>query len=992
MSGGTSSTLTFLFTDIEGSTRQWEESPGMHERVERHFAALRRVVEAGGGEVFATMGDGIAAAFSSVDGAVQAAIAGQQAMSPIGLAVRMGVHTGEVERVSNGTSASASAGASGGSAGSGSAGGSGSTGGGVDFRGRPVNRAARIMAVGHGGQILVSDITAALLRTGPSPVELIDLGARQLKDLDDPERVWQVVHPELDGHFPPVRGLDTCSNNLPVQRSSLVGRDHDVARVVGLLHQHRIVTLTGPGGVGKTRLGIQAAMEQLDRFCNVWFVELASVADPDDVADAIALAVGAAGVNDPLAAATAMLAGENTLLVLDNCEHVVDSAAAVIDALTNGCPNLAVIATSREALGIEGEHVVTVRSLDPSGSAVELFLQRATAAGADLPAIGPVGLPGVGVNAGSGGGVTVERSDIEHLCRRLDGIPLAIELAAARCATLGVATIIDGLDDRFSLLSGGRRRAIDRHGTMRATIEWSHRLLDRDERQLFQWLSAFPNGFALDAAQNVAASLGISDAAATEHVASLVQQSMVVAEPSAHGVRYRMLETMRAYGLEQLDEHGTRLDALTALAEWVTTITDLSFDDPCNAVVERNAIRLERESDSWRDAVMLAARLGSDDLGARLCGPPVAFFLLGRHDLADFVRPLLDLCPVDADADAESDTGAGAEAAVSVRRRQAVLCALMVSAAGATEADQLQAWADEMWRLDDLPAGGGPTGLGGLMGWLASTWQGDFSASVDICTRASQDLRLARSTRDLFVGIATLDRFSLTDATDDPDGLVPRALEVATRSDVAMHRVTCMLGAAWGLADTQPDRSLDLVRQALDDIANVPALTRQTLPGGASRLLSRLDPRVAAQGLLEQLDATPSRRSFVDLIPLFYATALLQRQGHPAAESALALFAASPIAPYLSMMDVVDLARRAASPGSHGSLGELEATVRAALADVIDATNATDPGATGGPGDFGSSGSFGGGSAGGGGDPGDDPGDFGGSGPGWMGDPVDSLL
>jgi predicted ATPase len=935
MSGGTSSTLTFLFTDIEGSTRQWEESPEMHERVERHFAALRRVVEAGGGEVFATMGDGIAAAFSSVDAAVQAAIAGQQAMSPIGLAVRMGVHTGEVERVGTGAATGP--------------GGDTDT----DFRGRPVNRAARIMAVGHGGQILVSDITAALLRTGPGPVELIDLGARQLKDLDDPERVWQVLHPDLDEqHFPPVRGLDTCSNNLPVQRSSLVGRDDDVARVAALLQQHRIVTLTGVGGVGKTRLSIQAAAEQLERFCNVWFVELASVADPDDVADAIALTVGAAGVNDPLAAASALLAGQHTLLVLDNCEHVVDSAAAVIDALTAGCPNLSIIATSREALGIEGEHVVTVRSLDPAGSAVELFLQRATAAGADL---GP-----------AGGAAGVEQTDLEHLCRRLDGIPLAIELAAARCATLGLATIIDGLDDRFSLLSGGRRRAIDRHGTMRATIEWSHRLLDPDEQRLFQWLAVFPNGFELDAAHHVAtAGLGLRESAATEHVASLVQKSMVTAEPGPHGVRYRMLETMRAYGMEQLDEHGTRLDAMTALAEWVATITDLPFADPCNAAVERNAIRLEREADSWRDAVMLAARLGSADLAARLCGPSVAFFLLGRHDLADFVRPLLDLCVVEAD-----------DQALTVRRRQAVLCALMVSAAGATEVGQLQEWADEMWQLDELPLNGGPTGLGGLMAWLASTWQGDFSASVDITTRASQDARLARSTRDMFLGIATLDRFSLTDATDDPDGLVPRALEVGGRSDVAMHRVTCLLGAAWGLADTHPDRSLDLVRRALDDIANVPALTRLTLPGGAFRLLSRLDPRVAAQGLLEQLDATPARRTFVDLIPLFYATSLLQRLGHPVAESALAMFTVSPFAPYLSMMDFVDLARKASTTGSHGSIGELETTVRAALTDVIDAADTAGPGAFASPGDFGGGAGAGFGSGPGASGPGD-LGDFG---------------
>ncbi|HEV7757338.1 MAG TPA: adenylate/guanylate cyclase domain-containing protein, partial [Acidimicrobiales bacterium] len=415
------STMTFLFTDIEGSTRQWEESPEMHARVEQHFAVLRRAVEDEDGEVFATMGDGIAAAFTSAEAAVDAAIAAQRGMAQIGLAVRMGIHTGEVERVDD------------------------------DFRGRPVNRAARIMAVGHGGQILVSDISAALLRTGPSPVGLTDLGSQRLRDLDDPERVWQVLHPDLAGRFPPVRGLDAGANNLPVPRSSLIGRDRDVARVIELLRQHRIVTLTGVGGVGKTRLGVQAATDLLAQFRRVWFVELASVADADDVADAIALTVGAAAVTDPLAAATALLAGERTLLVLDNCEHVVDSAAAVIDWLTAECPDLSVLATSREALGIDGEHVVPVRSLDPATTAAELFRQRAAAAGTELGA--------------------VDHPTVEHLCRRLDGIPLAVELAAARTASLGVAAIVDALDDRFSLLrdGSGRRRAIDRHGTMRAT-------------------------------------------------------------------------------------------------------------------------------------------------------------------------------------------------------------------------------------------------------------------------------------------------------------------------------------------------------------------------------------------------------------------------------------------------------------------------------------------------------------------------------------------
>jgi predicted ATPase len=860
--------MTFLFTDIEGSTRRWEESTDMEGLVERHFAALFSVVENATGEVFATMGDGVAAAFPSAESAVHAAIEAQREMVELGLGVRMGIHTGEVVRV------------------------------GGDFRGRPVNRAARIMAVGHSGQIVVSDVVASLVRVGPGPVDFLDLGTHQLRDLTEPERLWQVVHADLEETFPPVRGLDTYSNNLPTQRSSLVGRDLEIARIVEMLEDHRIVTLTGVGGVGKTRLALHAAADLLSRFASVWFVELAKVTDPRDVADAVAVSLGIGTVADPLAASSAMLVRESTLLVVDNCEHVVDSAAALIDTLTAECPQLSVIATSREALGIDGEHVAAVQSLEPGTSADELFLQRAASAGADTE--------------------TMDRAMVEHICRRVDGLPLAIELAAARTSTLGLPAIVDALDDRFSLLKGGRRRALDRHATMRATIDWSYRLLDAGEQRLLQWLAVFPNGFEVDAATHMAKTLGIDEPVVTEHVASLVQKSMIVTDSSAHAMRYRMLETVRDYSLQRLDDGGERLAAMTALAEWVTTITDLPFDDPCSAAVERHAIRLEREADSWRDAVMMAARLRSGDLAARLCGPPVAFFLVGRHDLADYVRPLVELC----------DDG--------FRRRRAVLCALSVSAAGSTDPVTMQAWADEMRAIDDLE----PTGLGAIMQWLACLWRGDFASSVRVCTEASNDPRISQATRDFFVGIATLDRFSLTEAIEDPDGLIDRALEVAGRSDVALHRVTCLLGAAWGLAETEPNRALKLVRRALADIAALPALTRVTLPGSASRLLARLDPQVAARGLLEQLDARPQRQSFIDLIPLSYATALLQRVDHPAADSVLETMSVATIAPHLSMMDFVDLARQTTAAGNLIALSDLEDTIRLVLTDIADGVGA----------------------------------------------------
>jgi predicted ATPase/class 3 adenylate cyclase len=861
-------TVTFLFTDIEGSTRQWEQSPAMADLVTRHFDVLRAAVAAAGGEVFATLGDGIAAAFDAAGSAVAAAVVAQRDLVELGLAVRMGIHTGEVERVDG------------------------------DYRGRPVNRAARIMAVGHGGQILVSDVAAALVRAGwrDDAVELVDVGARRLRDLAEPERLWQVVHPDLRRAFPVLASEDTVRSALPAARSSLVGRELDAQHIATMLRHERVVTLTGVGGVGKTRLALRVAGDLAERVGEVWFVGLSGITDPGDVVDAVALAVGASGPpGSALAAATAILSSTAGLLVVDNCEHVVDAAAAVVDALATACPQLRIMATSREALAVEGEQVVAVRPLPIATAAVELFRERAAAAGVAL---------------GDG-----HRPAIEALCSRLDGLPLAIELAAARAATLGVAAIADGLDgsDDRALLRSGRRGATGRHGTMQATIEWSYQLLDPDEQRLFRRLGAFADGFELDAVQHIATSIGIAAPAATRHLESLVHKSMVVADACGSLVRFRLLATVRAFARDQLDDHGERSTARRAMAEWVATIAGLGAADPCTAAVERASIRLEREADNWREAVAVAAGERSGPLAAGLCGPPADSFLLGRHDLADVVAPLLEVC-------AEPD------------QRRAVLSALIVTASGGIDPDRLAGYADEVATIDEAD----PTGLGGLMRWLASAWRGDFATSVRVCVDAADDERLPPATRDLFVAIAVLDHFSLTDATADTYGLVPRALEVASRTDVALTRVSCLLGVAWALADRDPGHSVTLVRRALDHIADVPALTRLTLPGSASRLLSRLDPRIAAEALLDQLAVTPRRGSYVDVIPLFYGAALLDRLGG-ADGSAIGTVAAHRPVPSASMMDFVDEARRASALGDAAALRELELTVRTGLTALAGA-------------------------------------------------------
>lgn len=324
-------------------------------------------------------------------------------------------------------------------------------------------------------------------------------------------------------------------------------------------------------------------------------------------------------------------------------------------------------------------------------------------------------------------------------------------------------------------------------------------------------------------------------------------------------------------------------------------------------------MRLEREAEGWREAVMLAERLGSCELAGRLCGPPTAYFLLGRHHLAADVEPLLDLCQR------------------QTPQRRAVLVCLLVAAAGASAPDLVNEWVEEVLALDAVEQ----TGIGALMQWLVLTWRGDFRTSVEVCTQAVFDTRLPQTSRDMLLGIAVLDRFSLTDASDDPHGLIERALQVADRSHVALHRVTCRLGAAWGLVSADPVRSMELVQTALTDMEYVPALTRMTLPGSASRLLPNLDAQIAARGLLDQFDVPPSTGSFVDLVPVFYATTLLDRVGHPAASAALATLSRSPVAQYLSMMDALERAAQTSTSETPNRL-ELDTTVQAALPCVVD--------------------------------------------------------
>src|SRR5271156_1744840 len=499
--------MTFLFTDIEGSTRRWEaDAESMRAALAAHDEVLRDAIQAYGGWLFKHTGDGVCAAFASPRSAVDAAVAAQLQLE---LPVRMGLATGEAELR------------------------------GADYFGAVLNRAARVMAAGHGGQILLAESTAGLL----SGVDLIDLGPRRLRDLPTAVGMFQVRAPGLRTEFPPLRALDTSPGNLRAATTSLIGRESDAAELQAAVKAHRLVTLTGVGGVGKTRLALEVAGRLIDEFPDgVWFFELAAVTDPAAVPDAVAAVLGITqqpgrSVAQSVAAA---LEGRVRLLGVDNCEHGLDAAADLIEAILAASATTKVVATSREGLGIADEQLWPVPSLDVDAgidsAAVNLFVERAQHVS-----------PRFAVGEDGDAGAVVE------ICRRLDGIPLAIELAASRMAAMTASEVRDRLDHRFRLLVGSRR-ALERHHTLRHAVAWSYDLLADTEKALLDRCSVFAGGFDLHSACAVAGS--DDDFATLDLLDALVRKSLLVADRSSGRTRFSMLETIRQFAEEQLVARG----------------------------------------------------------------------------------------------------------------------------------------------------------------------------------------------------------------------------------------------------------------------------------------------------------------------------------------------------------------------------------------------------------------------------------------------------
>jgi predicted ATPase/class 3 adenylate cyclase len=508
-------TVTFLFSDIEGSTVRWErDSAAMEAALARHDTIVRDALEAHGAYVFKTVGDAFCAAFETAPNAIAAALDAQRALATVdfsaveGLRARMALHTGRSAERDG------------------------------DYFGPTLNRVARLLAIGHGGQVLLSaDCTELLQRELPADCSLRDLGVHRLKDLAQPERVYQLIAPDLVADFPALRSLYHLSNNLPSELTSFVGREAEIAGVTALVEQHRLVTLVGSGGVGKTRLSLHVAANRLDGSRDgVWLIELAPLSSGDYIHTTLAQALGLtlAPEGDPLENLAQALKAKDALLVFDNCEHLVEPAAQVISTILRSCPKIKILASSRQGLGVAGEATYHVPSLDLA-TGVALFVERAHAASSSFSLTGentPV---------------------IAGICRRLDGIPFAIELAAARVKMLGLKQLRDRLDERFRVLTGGSRDRLPRQQTLRALIDWSYDLLDERERMLFRGLGIFVNGFALEGAVAVG-----SPEDAFDVLASLVDKSLVLAEPHGDAVRYRLLESTRAYALEKLDDAGER--------------------------------------------------------------------------------------------------------------------------------------------------------------------------------------------------------------------------------------------------------------------------------------------------------------------------------------------------------------------------------------------------------------------------------------------------
>ncbi|HEY6103698.1 MAG TPA: tetratricopeptide repeat protein [bacterium] len=621
-------TVTFVFTDIEGSTdlvrRLGDEAYAAV--LAEHQTLVRTAVQAHGGHEVDTQGDSFFVAFESAASALAAAVEIQRVLidhrwpegSPV--RVRIGLHTGEPVVAAGG------------------------------YVGLDVNRAARISAVGYGGQILLSQTTRTLAgRSLPQDARLVDLGEHRLKDLQKPERIYQLVQPGLPADFPPIRSLSAVRNNLPLQLTSFIGREREIEEVKALLTKHRLLTLTGPGGSGKTRLAVQVAADVVDGFTDgIWVVELASLTDGALVRQAALTALGlreeqGSRQHDVL---IDFLRDRRALIVMDNCEHLLHTCAELADALLQAAPSLSILATSRERLGIAGEVVFAVPTLSlpasgdihslaelRSSEAATLFLDRAL-----------LGRPTITFSDEAAGPVA-------RIVRQLDGIPLAIELAAAKLKVLSLSQIVERLDNTFRLLTGGSRMAPSRQQTLQAAMDWSYDLLNEEERALLRRVAVFSGGFTLQAAEGIGGGTK-GPGSVLDLLTSLVDKSLVIVDHEADDVRYRLLETVRGYAERRLSEAGEAPEMRARHARWFMEWTQ-GLEPRLFGLDEHVLNRVEREHDNIRAALAYLLQSADRDGALRLANAAFRFWEVRGHWSEG--RQWLEAALPDSPADGERD-------------------------------------------------------------------------------------------------------------------------------------------------------------------------------------------------------------------------------------------------------------------------------------------------------------------------------------------------
>jgi predicted ATPase/class 3 adenylate cyclase/DNA-binding CsgD family transcriptional regulator len=745
-----SGTVTLLLADVEGSTQLWDSEP---EEMTTAIANLDRTLAElvslhhGVRPVEQGEGDSFVIAFSRASNAVACALALQRApLAPLRL--RIGVHTGEVQLRDE-----------------------------SNYVGPAINRTARLRELAHGGQTVLSGTTSDLVAdTLADDVWLSDLGTHPLRDLPRPERVVQLCHPDLCNEFPPLRMHEpVVAQHLPVQLTSFVGRDAEIVEVRGILAQNRLLTLTGAGGVGKTRLAVEVAGAVAESYGDgAWAVDLAPITDPDLVLITAARALGLPDQpgSSPENRLLRFIGGRQILMMLDNCEHLLDASASLIAAMLSACPQLTVLATSREPIGVAGEVTWRVPSLSLTSDAVRLFSDRAGHA-----------RPGFSVTDDNAAAVA-------EICRRVDGMPLAIELAAARVRALSPQEILAGLRDRFRLLTGGSRTAVRRQQTLQASVDWSHALLTEPERILFRRLAAFSGGFDLEACQRVVCDKDLAPHQVLDVLALLIDKSLVVAETAGGPTRYRLLETIRQYSQEKLGESAEAAVVRNRHRDHYTAMA-AALDGPAATSLELLLDHAESEIDNLR-AAFAWSRENSNTDGALQLATSLQPLWLTRGCLKEG-SDWLDIGLADAEtADAEVTPGALARALAD-----RAFLNNMRDAKGLTRAQRSLAIARE---LDD-PAllARTLTACGRVAGWDAEVAGPYLSEAADLARAIGDRWRLSQ--------ILYSQAFAAAMGAGDVDTSIAAAMEGCELADEIGDRGYsrgcrwCLGGAHWVLGD-----------------------------------------------------------------------------------------------------------------------------------------------------------------------------------------------